>query len=223
MDASPEAMRGMLGDAVNWGTAGWCRRSLNHVVSGRGYRHRLTALSPTAYLWTVHKGKAGSFDRADFNGKLVGFFGGICAVMLCAGESQETAMEGSSNIALGIVAGAAVLLFGFIGYHEYERQRDIREAEEMLSSLGGYATQAMADASRQEQRRRAAQAYQQSVDRQQKLQDEELRREHRTLASNQRCVAGTVITVNGSAYTQDIGVDGRPVQCSGNLAIQPLR
>ena len=48
-------------------------------------------------------------------------------------------------------------------------------------------------------------------------------RERKTLASNQRCVAGTVITVNGTVYTQDIGVDGRPMHCSGNLATQPLR
>jgi hypothetical protein len=132
--------------------------------------------------------------------------------MLWLGEIQEAVVEGSSKIALGIVAGAVVLLLGFIGYHEYERQRDIREAQEMMSSLGEYASQAMADASRQEQRRQAVQTYQQSVERQRYV-----------LSSSQRCIGGTVVTVNGTVYTQDISADGRPVRCSGNLATQPLR
>ena len=73
MDASLEAMRGMLGDAVNWVTAGGCCRSLNHVakwswlstclwpttqrlsVARRQHeqpagRHRLIALGPMAAI-----------------------------------------------------------------------------------------------------------------------------------------------------------------------------
>ncbi|HEX7813583.1 hypothetical protein [Dyella sp.] len=45
----------------------------------------------------------------------------------------------------------------------------------------------------------------------------------RTLAQNQRCVGGTVITVNGNAYTQNLSMDGHPIHCSGSLASQALR
>jgi len=45
----------------------------------------------------------------------------------------------------------------------------------------------------------------------------------RVLGIDQRCLGGTVITVRGNAYTQDIGEDGRPVRCTGNLASLPLR
>jgi len=45
-----------------------------------------TEIAPAqpAYLWTVHKENAASFDRADFSGKPVGFFEEICAVDLRA-------------------------------------------------------------------------------------------------------------------------------------------
>lgn len=37
----------------------------------------------------------------------------------------------------------------------------------------------------------------------------------RQLRSNERCVGGTVITVEGASYTQALGPDARPVACSG--------
>lgn len=45
----------------------------------------------------------------------------------------------------------------------------------------------------------------------------------RALGENQRCVAGTVVTVRGSVYTQEIGADAKPVTCRGRLADSPLR
>lgn len=50
---------------------------------------------------------------------------------------------------------------------------------------------------------------------------EDLRR--RKLSSDQRCVGATVVTVDGSRYTQAKGGDGRPVACSGRYAALPLR
>jgi len=37
----------------------------------------------------------------------------------------------------------------------------------------------------------------------------------RELATDERCVGGTVIRVSGSSYTQVLGGDLRPVACSG--------
>jgi len=44
----------------------------------------------------------------------------------------------------------------------------------------------------------------------------------RTLGSNQRCVGGVVLIVNGSSYTQ-LGTVGDPVRCNGQYADRPLR
>lgn len=45
-------------------------------------------------------------------------------------------MESSSRVALGIVAAAALLLVGYIAYSEFQRQRDIAEAQAALSAIG---------------------------------------------------------------------------------------
>lgn len=42
------------------------------------------------------------------------------------------------------------------------------------------------------------------------------------LASNQRCIGGMVITVEGSVYTQEVRA-GVPVRCVGREASHPLR
>ena len=47
--------------------------------------------------------------------------------------------------------------------------------------------------------------------------------QRRELAQDQRCVGGTVITVRGNVYTQDLGADGRPIRCVGAFATVPLR
>lgn len=44
--------------------------------------------------------------------------------------------------------------------------------------------------------------------------------QRRRLAPSERCVAGTVIQVRGSAYTQLLGANGRPEQCSGNYRLR---
>lgn len=49
-------------------------------------------------------------------------------------------------------------------------------------------------------------------------QAEDLRR--RTLGTDERCVAGTVIQIRGSSYTQQLGADGRPVACSGRYRLR---
>lgn len=58
---------------------------------------------------------------------------------------------------------------------------------------------------RRESARRAAEAQRQAA----------LDLQRRRLAPSERCVAGTVIQVQGSVYTQLLGADGRPEQCSG--------
>ena|ERR1700761_6674452 len=52
MDASTEAMHGMLGDTVNWVTAGGCRRSLNHVAE---WSWLSTCLWPTTQRVSVER------------------------------------------------------------------------------------------------------------------------------------------------------------------------
>ena len=42
----------------------------------------------------------------------------------------------------------------------------------------------------------------------------------RELASDERCVAGTVIRVSESSYTQVLGGDLRPVACSGQYRLR---
>lgn len=39
------------------------------------------------------------------------------------------------------------------------------------------------------------------------------------LAVDERCIGGTVIRINGSVYTQDVGADGRPVHCAGQFRV----
>jgi len=113
-------------------------------------------------------------------------------------------MDGSGKIALGIVAAALLLLVGFIGYREFERQRDIAEAKEMMRSLGDYAQQAVQEGQRQR-----------AVDARQRAEAAQRALEARRLAPDERCVGGTVIRVGGSSYTQVVGGDLRPVACSG--------
>lgn len=42
----------------------------------------------------------------------------------------------------------------------------------------------------------------------------------RQLASNERCVSGTVVRVSGSSYTQVLGGDLRPVACKGRYRLR---
>lgn len=42
----------------------------------------------------------------------------------------------------------------------------------------------------------------------------------RALSSNEQCVAGTVVRIEASSYTQASGVDGRPVKCAGRYRLR---
>lgn len=120
-------------------------------------------------------------------------------------------MDSSSKIA-GAIIGAAVLLFvGFVGYREFDRQRDRAEGAALMQQLGDVAGQALAEGQASEARRMDAQRRKTTVD---------LRR--RELDQNQRCVGGVVVTVRGSSYGQ-LGTVGDPVRCSGAYADRPIR
>jgi hypothetical protein len=131
-------------------------------------------------------------------------------------------MDDSSKIALGIFAAAALLLVGFIGYREFERQRDIDEAQQVLQTIAETGKQAVV------QYQAGVQQVQAQTSEQQQLQwvkQERLReydQSRRSLASNQRCVGGVVIEVRGSTYTQ-LGSLSQPIHCVDGYADQPLR
>lgn len=125
-------------------------------------------------------------------------------------------MDGSSKIALGIVAAAALLLLGFISYREFERRRDIADAQEVMRGISDYAQQAMADGRRAEQQRQRQVAY----DARMRADALERARRARELSSDERCIAGTVVQISGASYTQLAGVGGRPVACSGRYRLQ---
>lgn len=118
-------------------------------------------------------------------------------------------MDGAGKIAAGIVMAAVIAVAGFVGYSEFQRRRDIAEATEALHQLSQqgqamaqqFQQQAVADTRRQAEMRERA-------------------RLARMLAPSERCVAGTVVQVNGSTYTQATGPDGRPVACSGRYRLR---
>jgi len=109
-----------------------------------------------------------------------------------------------AKVIQGLVV-AAVLAFAGLAW----RVIVIRQAEaSMQQAITGFGQQQQVMAQQQQQRQLMAQA------------DERARR---VLAQDQRCVGGTVITVHGAVYTQDIGADGHPIRCTGSLAVVPLR
>ena len=107
---------------------------------------------------------------------------------------------------------AAVLALGGIVW----RIIVIREAEESMQQMVLAASQQQQAFLEQQQQRQ-----QEQQQRQLALQAQE--RERQTLSQDQRCVGGTVITVRGTVYSQEVGADGRAVHCTGNLAAVPLR
>jgi preprotein translocase subunit SecF len=131
-------------------------------------------------------------------------------------------MDDSSKIAVGIVAAAALLLVGFIGYREFERQRDIDEAQQVLQTIAqtGQQVTAQYQAGLQQVTAQTREQEQLQWVRQERLREYEFSR--RALASDQRCVGGVVIQVTGSTYTQ-LGSISSPIHCSDGYADQPLR
>ncbi|TBR39404.1 MULTISPECIES: hypothetical protein [Dyella] len=113
-------------------------------------------------------------------------------------------MEDSTKIALGILGAAGILLIGHIAYREYQRQRDIEEAQAVIQGWTEQLQQAAAESSRTAQR-----------DARQRAEADERRRQALLLRSDEQCLAGSVVTVRGNVYTQLIGQDGRPEACVG--------
>lgn len=120
-------------------------------------------------------------------------------------------MDGSSKIALAIIAGAALVVVAFVGYQEMDRQRTINQVNEGIHAFLDQANQAEAQSNAQAayQRQREWDQYRDNLAR-------------RTLSSNQRCYGGAVVEVHGSTYTQ-LGTISNPIHCSGTLADRPLR
>lgn len=112
-------------------------------------------------------------------------------------------------VAIALVVLGLAWRFAMVFYAERSMQQAFEQLSEQQRVMAVRQQQQLLE---QESRRRQDQ----------QLADAALR-ERRTLAVNQRCVGGTVITVIGTAYTQDTGEDGRPVHCAGNLAAVPLR
>ena len=125
---------------------------------------------------------------------------------------QGRVMEGSSKIALGFVGAAALLAVVFVGYREFDRQRNIAAVNEALAEFSKpdpFGLEADHQQAQRQQAQRQAQARAADVRR-------------RQLAGNHRCVGGVVVVVEGSSYTQ-LGTVGDPVRCSGQLADRPIR
>lgn len=127
-------------------------------------------------------------------------------------------MDESSRIALGIVAAAALLLVGAIGYKEYARQRDIRDAQQAIQAIVQMGQRSMAQSSAQSRGWNAQQDARAQVARARAAVESS----RYDLSSDQRCVGGVVIEVHGTVYTQVGGISD-PIRCSGRRADRRLR
>lgn len=118
-------------------------------------------------------------------------------------------MDGAGKIAAGIVLAAVVLVVGFVGYLEHERNRDQEEAAQVIQQFN-------------QQSAAIVQQYQHAdaVASARQADASERARRARMLSPSERCIAGTVVSVNGSTYTQSTGVDGLPVACSGRYRLR---
>lgn len=128
-------------------------------------------------------------------------------------------MDGSSKIALGVVAAAMLLLVGFIGYREFERQRDIAQAQAVMQGISDYAQQALRDSHRQEVQRQRQYAAQRAFDARQRIEQQQRSLDARRLAPDEQCVGGSVVRIDGPSYTQVAGGNGRPVACAGRFRL----
>lgn len=127
-------------------------------------------------------------------------------------------MDGSTRLGICIVAGALIVTVGTIGYHEFERQRDIAEAQAILQQGADAMHQAIAQGDAQYAQERARLAAQAAYQRQQQAYEAS----RYVLSDDQQCVGGAVIQVVGNSYTQ-IGSIAQPVHCVGRRADRPLR
>lgn len=136
-----------------------------------------------------------------------------CFPLRCGGTlEQGEMMDDSSKVALGIMGAAVVLAVAFIGYREFDRQRDIAAMNEALAEFSKpdpFGLEAEHQQAQHQQAQRRAQVRAVDVQR-------------RQLTGDQRCVGGVVVVVSGSSYSQ-LGSVGDPVRCSGQLADRPIR
>ena len=133
-------------------------------------------------------------------------------------ERRQESMDDATKITLGIVVSAVLVLVVTIGYHEFERQRDIREAQEVMQGVLASAQQGMAQAQVESRRYQEQQAAQLRYQQQRQVYEDS----RYLLADDQQCVGGAVVQVHGNEYTQ-IGGLTQPVHCSGRRADRPLR
>lgn len=99
----------------------------------------------------------------------------------------------------------------FVGYREFDRARDVREANAVMDRIAQLPAQL--DAER-------AQADQQAAQRRRVQAQNDVNA--RALAPDMQCVGGVVVRVSGSTYTQ-LGTVGDPVRCSGRMVDRPIR
>lgn len=113
-------------------------------------------------------------------------------------------MDDSSKIALGIVGAAVAVFFCWVAYHEFERQRDIDDAQVAIAQLEA-----------------ARPHYTQADVWVQPSAIPKTRPVYRfaSLASDERCIAGTVVRVTGSSYVQVLAPDGQPEACEGRSRV----
>ena len=127
-------------------------------------------------------------------------------------------MDSSTKIARAIVLAAVVLLVGFIAYHEFERQRDIKQESAAIENFNETARQVAAQSQADEAHRLVHDAQRRDV----LLQRKAAAMQSRELAPSQRCVGGVVVVVSGNVYTE-LGRVGDPVRCADGYADRPLR
>lgn len=91
-------------------------------------------------------------------------------------------------------------------------------------SLGAAANQAVQESAKQMQAQQEAFARSQRDARVRQYQQQARAREadlrRRRLSDDERCIAGTVVQISGSSYTQLAGVGGHPVACAGRYRLQ---
>lgn len=118
-------------------------------------------------------------------------------------------MDDASKIGLGVVGAALAVFFCWVAYREYERQRDIDEAQAIMARIAEIPAeiQQQSAASIDADRRRQAAL---------RMQDMMAR----ALGADEQCIGGTVVRVSGSTYAQALGSDGRPVACEGRYRLR---
>lgn len=124
-------------------------------------------------------------------------------------------MDGAGKIAAGIVLAAVIVVVGIVGYKEFDRRREMRDAAEIIDHFN----RQIAATSQEFQRQQAVDRELNSAASLRAAELSERKRVARMLLPSERCIGGTVVQVNGSSYTQVSGQQGRPVACSGRYRL----